>query len=482
MLLFCHWVTVRCFFVHLLVGAVSGSTDTCSNAQAHEFMLLASGDEALLQVSAKRFGEEVGKFAHGVSRKRDPDGASNTEEPCQDCDFNDVVWNVRDLKFYMQGGNRTCEETADRDAADNVLNHQRIEPGEGPLQACRDWLSAVNDGDSELYIQHRLTCHHTLVASPQEADLCYPSCTDGLQFSTKAAGISSLGARPSFEGVQKRGWGLPCFEVPLLKRGEWSNCSNICLTIELFDDDLETLGGQDGVGNCVVEVPYVTGVSWPLEQQNNVLSAPWMQDFNRTTMLAFVGAEDRGSVGGQGDEWEGAVKRGEILQEMQSEASKINEDWTNHVFVAQVINGSDLQWDWSQVGPSERFWIDAWSLYASSNFSWQPHGDTATRRAFFDAVLFGSIPVIDTKALDAYRTLFLGKLWRGTRVEDVFVVIPEGKEKDGAFIINMVAAIPPEEIDMRRRRLKQLAPALQWSANTPGGVDAFLMALGVFRS
>lgn len=468
-----HWFAVSLFFDVALGSefACGVKPGSCSKRQSPRH-------ESLLQVRANHSVRTSGTL-DDVDMKIVPDGIASQivpDGPCLQCDFTDLTEKVLGLRFYMQASGKTCEETADKDASDSVLNQKSIETVDGPLQYCRDWLWAVDDGDSDTYMQHRLTCHHTVVDSPEEADLCYPQCGGGLLLTSKSGPMSRL------ERKRDKGWGSPCFEVPSQKRANWSNCANICLRNELFDEEPET-DGPDAFGNCVVEVPYVTGISWPSPDKNsNVFKAPWMLGFERTTMLAFVGAEDRGSVGGQGENWEGAVKRKTIIQAMEHKAKKIEETSPNMVFTARLLTGTELQWDWNQTGPSERFWLDAWDLYASANFSWQPHGDTATRRALYDAVLFGSLPVVDTKAFNAYRRLFNGKLWRGTRVEDVFVVIPEGKEKDGEFIIQMLADMPPEEVDLRRSRLKQLAPALQWSANTPGGADAFLMALGVFRS
>jgi len=57
---------------------------------------------------------------------------------------------------------------------------------------------------------------------------------------------------------------------------------------------------------------------------------------------------------------------------------------------------------------TSEFFLDAWELYATSYFSWQPQGDTPTRRAFYDSWMLGCIPVIDETAAEVYEQLFKG--------------------------------------------------------------------------
>ena len=51
-------------------------------------------------------------------------------------------------------------------------------------------------------------------------------------------------------------------------------------------------------------------------------------------------------------------------------------------------------------------YITAWELYAQSVFCLQPPGDSPTRRAFYDSLLFGCIPVISKSAAESYTYLF----------------------------------------------------------------------------
>jgi len=61
------------------------------------------------------------------------------------------------------------------------------------------------------------------------------------------------------------------------------------------------------------------------------------------------------------------------------------------------------------------FYEVPWNSYATSEIRWQPHGDTATRRAFWDTWIIGCIPDIDTRAEAHCSELFRGLLFDGER-------------------------------------------------------------------
>ena len=68
---------------------------------------------------------------------------------------------------------------------------------------------------------------------------------------------------------------------------------------------------------------------------------------------------------------------------------------------------------------SSKFFIESWEIYATSVFSWQPAGDTPTRRAFYDSVMFGCIPVIAHGVSEIYAELFQGLAWQDFSIQDV---------------------------------------------------------------
>jgi hypothetical protein len=65
-------------------------------------------------------------------------------------------------------------------------------------------------------------------------------------------------------------------------------------------------------------------------------------------------------------------------------------------------NHESLHWG------NETFYSNCWKLYSKSVFSWQPFGDSPTRRGFYDSWMFGCIPVISNSSAKEYSLLFRG--------------------------------------------------------------------------
>ena len=82
---------------------------------------------------------------------------------------------------------------------------------------------------------------------------------------------------------------------------------------------------------------------------------------------------------------------------------------------------------WVERGNENSFFAQTWALYASSDFSLQPAGDTPTRRAFYDSWLMGCIPVVSQSASLTYSRIFKGLIYSlaGLAMHDVVVVVPD---------------------------------------------------------
>ena len=111
---------------------------------------------------------------------------------------------------------------------------------------------------------------------------------------------------------------------------------------------------------------------------------------------------------------------------------------------------------------SSAFMIEAWELYVNSIFSWQPEGDTPTRRAFYDSWMFGCIPVISSSVAKVYKELYKGLAFQDIPLEECVVVVDDAIHDDGEKLIKYVAAITHEEVETKRRNMRELAPIMQW--------------------
>ena len=125
----------------------------------------------------------------------------------------------------------------------------------------------------------------------------------------------------------------------------------------------------------------------------------------------------------------------------------------------------------------DTFFAEAWGNYAHSIFSWQPSGDSPTRRAFYDSWLFGCIPVIPEHSLPIYNLLFKGTIFTKENIllEDIVVVLPHSVATDGAAVLEHLSNISVEEIELRRSRLRAAAPLMQWGWETKDHIDPLLM-------
>lgn len=363
----------------------------------------------------------------------------------------------RSLNFYVPLPAKTCNNTA--------YPQTKINPGNRTLAIVGDWLWLLDEIDMLPLILHRVLCSNWLVQSAEEADLCYPSCT----------AATSLTREVTKTHFQRLGTPKIRFEVPLHKRDSFNSCSFLCLGPESSYTEHER--------DCSVEAPYQHGILWP--QHTEEALAPWNFDFQRTTMLAFTGGRHRGHQWQRTPEANSTVDRMAVVDELRNEASRLNPAAPETVFTAHLVDtgkqGEFVPFNYGSMR-TEEFHLDTWSLYAAANFSWQPHGDTPTRRAVFDSWMFGCVPVIDAAAAFHYSRLFNGSLWKNVRLENVFVVMTEGKESDGKAMLQMLGSMPADGLEQRRRWLRRLAPALQWSQYTPNDGDALLMALNSFRS
>ena len=124
------------------------------------------------------------------------------------------------------------------------------------------------------------------------------------------------------------------------------------------------------------------------------------------------------------------------------------------------------------------FFSRMWGLYADSVFSFQPAGDTPTRRGIFDSWVLGCIPVISRWSADhTYKSLFKGLIFSqaGLTLEDVLVVLPDDVMSDATRLLAALRSMSPEDVALRRRRLGSLAPLMQFGWKAEG--DALLMLI-----
>jgi hypothetical protein len=205
-----------------------------------------------------------------------------------------------------------------------------------------------------------------------------------------------------------------------------------------------TLGVETLTSRCSFSVPYWHSIYLP---DRLSLFAPWELNTTRGSLLCFAGSR---------------IGREEVLVHLRGNGPG--------VFVEQASNGTHI--------------VQTWELYARSVFSWQPGGDTETRRGFYDSWMLGCIPVISRSAACTYAGLYGGTLFARPRpaLSSIAVVLDDAVMTSGRAMLERLTAIPASDIERRRRRMARLAPLMQWGWSAHGNqADALVEALAVFR-
>lgn len=317
-----------------------------------------------------------------------------------------------------------------------------------------------NEYQFESYFLTRVLCGDLRrAATPEEADLCYPVC--GGTEAYAAEKLQRAKVRQKYALNRKLGGfdieniGL-MFEVPEGAKDKWSNCDRIGLFYETEQrQDDEDLGLYR---RCKIMVPYIHGVA----QLTPGASVPYDKIFNKTTVLTYVGGT-----------WQGRT-RGTLLQELTDwAAAHDTENDTDSWFSMPVHYPHNVGEFWHT--PEMHKLV--WEQYAAAEFSWQPFGDTATRRGFYDSWMMGAMPIVSFTSAKYYRRLFNHAILG--HISDYVMVAPPKVLQDGPAFMRWLLDKNPVKIQKKRERMRQIAPLLQYGWESDA--DALTTAFGVLR-
>ena len=204
-------------------------------------------------------------------------------------------------------------------------------------------------------------------------------------------------------------------------------------------------------------MPYFHGVYRPptVGSSTKHRSTPWSMPWNRSTLLTFVGGTSRGH------------NRSINIARFR----ELSKTWDGH-YPAGMKRLFSTPYLLGTIASEKNFWgfndmyAKGYEAYAGAVFSFQPLGDSYTRRAFYDSWMLGAIPVISRKSAMQYKGLFLGlafDCYREFSIEKVVVVLPD-KVMDGDpdGVMRRLLAISAREVAERQRKLRILAPFMQW--------------------
>ena len=286
-----------------------------------------------------------------------------------------------------------------------------------------NWFRIHHEYLAPQYMMHRLYHDHRLSTNNlSEADLCFPSC-HAVPLDTASSNSLHIHVKPGSES-------------------KFMGCTMLTIGIDIL------------LSRCSFNVPYWHSIYYP----ETFDVAPWELNPTKNSLLCFVGGVSRG------------YHRDQVLHGLRIAGSKFFSDFTKNT-----------SGEWTLSDPP---YEQIWEKYANCVFSWQPEGDTETRRGFYDSWMMGCIPVISRSAACTYAGLHGGTLFAfpGPALEDVVVVLEDSAMMDATAILGHLINMSQDEIDRRRKRMADMAVLMQWGwSETRRHSDALLEALSVFK-
>jgi hypothetical protein len=325
-------------------------------------------------------------------------------------------------KFVARGGSsKAYVRGATPWKADSALPLKEVPKASG-------WLWIHSEYEMTAYMLERIKREMHVVPTVAEADICFLSCEQNISHLVQADACKghqeSTTAPSECSHFFFRGKPIMTdphhpylyhnqklrFDIPVSKRNDWADCKELWLHFESM-----AAADRDEHDSCLVVVPYIHSIAMPTKHalsqaaqatstpaasttsttsstaSTMTMTAPWELATNRTSLLFFVGGLARGLDIG--------VDRKAIADGLTQAAKELRPGDPKSIFhhhqnafdVGELTGGDivDSQ-EPSAVsdGTFERRQLGlllgaAWEGYATSEFSWQPGGDTSTRRAFY---------------------------------------------------------------------------------------------------
>jgi hypothetical protein len=198
-----------------------------------------------------------------------------------------------------------------------------------------------------------------------------------------------------------------------------------------------------------IPIPYLTGFY-------NITESDFCNYNNkRTYLLSYIG----GSWRGPRNEF-GYSKRDITINNFTNFSINNTEkhDLYTELFFCPMLarthsEEAELGWE------NGNFSIKAKEVYWNSVFSWQPYGDTPTRRAFYESILLGNIPIISKSSYTIYKNLLIGE----ENVKGIAVILDDQQFFDVDYVFNHLLSIKNYEIVKRRQNIQKISNRLQWN-------------------
>ncbi|GAA6061177.1 hypothetical protein JCM10212_002390 [Sporobolomyces blumeae] len=201
-----------------------------------------------------------------------------------------------------------------------------------------------------------------------------------------------------------------------------------------------------------IDVPYPTAFHLsPSHDGNKTSIGTYFSDVDRPYLLHYAGAATHPWGLPPTDPFNGFALRAVLSQELKA-FEKDSGDSTSKIIFDEITNSMD--------GAQQ---LDLFHQHMQeSTFCLMPAGDSPTRRATYEALLLGCIPVI-------FREHSYGRLFPSSpEINDMSKYTVFVEENDlinsvGPSLIERLEAIPASQVRKMQEHIRRIAPSLQWS-------------------
>jgi hypothetical protein len=213
-----------------------------------------------------------------------------------------------------------------------------------------------------------------------------------------------------------------------------------------------------GIYDELIQIPYLTGIYNYMGFTEN--ENQYIFTCKRKYLLSFAGGSWRGPKN------ESGIPIRDIALTKFNEFKQVkniqddNCESYDKLFYCPILaktHSEEERLGWS----NGIFSIKAKEVYLDSVFSWQPSGDTSTRRGFYEAILLGNIPLISKSSFSIYKNLLIGE----ETIKNIVVVLDDDKFFDSDYVIIHLLSIKNDEIVKRRNNIYKIRDRLQWGVN-----------------
>jgi len=209
---------------------------------------------------------------------------------------------------------------------------------------------------------------------------------------------------------------------------------------------------ENGLGfiSADIPIPYFTGLYTKTNIDNKLKFTELLN--KKKYFLSYIGGVWRGPRDNNN------TPKRKLAIDIFFSLNKKNTEKYKELFFAPLIANThkhegELGWNKGSFG------IKAKNIYYDSLFSWQPEGDTPTRRGFYESILCGCIPVINKTSFNIYKKLLIGE----ENVKKIAIILDDCNFYDGNYVFNYLLSLNSDKITEYRNNINQIKDRLQWN-------------------